>query len=178
MKTRLEYIIEKYSKDLYSFCYYLTTNKYEADDLYQDAFERMINKGELPETDEEAKQMLLSMSVSLWKDKRRKFAWRKRIFEEKYIPEATMESESIDEKSPESTLIQDESRRYVMECVNSLPDKMRIVILLYYMENLKVSEIAELLHVPPGTVKSRLHIAKEKLAVLMRADRREAFDYE
>ena len=65
-----------------------------------------------------------------------------------------------------------------MECVNNLPDKMRIVILLYYMENLKVSEIAELLHVPPGTVKSRLHIAKEKLAFLMKADRREAFDYE
>ena len=47
--------------------------------------------------------------------------------------------------------------------VESLPLKFREVTILYYIENFKVSEIAKILSVPQGTVKSRLSKARELL---------------
>ena len=52
----------------------------------------------------------------------------------------------------------------IQKCVANLPEKMRVVILLYYMENMQIAEIAEVLHIPTGTVKSRLHKAKSILS--------------
>ena len=44
-----------------------------------------------------------------------------------------------------------------------LPDKMKVTVLLYYMEERSVEEIAEILRIPKGTVKSRLHQARKIL---------------
>lgn len=49
----------------------------------------------------------------------------------------------------------------------SLPDKLRVTMVLHYVEGYEVSEIAGMLHIPPGTVKSRLHRGRE----IMRQDR-------
>lgn len=60
-------------------------------------------------------------------------------------------------------LIKDEQYGYVRRVVNELPDKMRVVILMYYMEEMKIEDIAKALEVPAGTIKSRLHQAKSRL---------------
>ena len=52
--------------------------------------------------------------------------------------------------------------------MDALPEKQRLVVLLYYMERLKASEIAEVLDIPIGTVKSRLHHAKQALSEVLR----------
>ena len=44
-----------------------------------------------------------------------------------------------------------------------LPEKMRQVVILFYTEDMKINEIAEILRISEGTVKSRLHSAKKKL---------------
>lgn len=67
------------------------------------------------------------------------------------------------EQSPEREMIQKEQRKKVQYAVRQLPDKLQIVALLYYMEDRKVVEIADILHVPQGTVKSRLHKARKIL---------------
>lgn len=53
------------------------------------------------------------------------------------------------------------------EAVAYLEDDLRIVIQLYYYEDVPVKRIAKLLGVPKGTVKSRLHRAREKLAEVL-----------
>ena len=44
-----------------------------------------------------------------------------------------------------------------------LPDKMKVTVLLFYMEERSVEQIAGILHIPRGTVKSRLHQARRIL---------------
>jgi len=44
-----------------------------------------------------------------------------------------------------------------------LPPRQRIVIILYYLEGLSLKEIAYVMDVPEGTVKSRLHYARRSL---------------
>ena len=63
----------------------------------------------------------------------------------------------------EEVLLQEEERRLVQEAVGRLPEKLRIVTLLYYMEELSVKEIASTIRIPRGTVLSRLHKARERL---------------
>ena len=47
--------------------------------------------------------------------------------------------------------------------MSKLTERYRIPVLLYYMEEMSVSQIAEIMGIPPGTVKSRLHKARKQL---------------
>lgn len=56
---------------------------------------------------------------------------------------------------------------FVFTEIMKLPQKIRIVVQLYYVEDYSVSEIASILHIPSGTVKSRLSAGREKLKNLL-----------
>ena len=51
----------------------------------------------------------------------------------------------------------------VQKAVSSLPFQQRVVVILYYMNDLSLQEISNILEVPVGTVKSRLHYGRETL---------------
>jgi RNA polymerase sigma-70 factor (ECF subfamily) len=50
--------------------------------------------------------------------------------------------------------------------MSRLPEPSRVVLALYYLEGFAVGDIAAILHIPPGTVKSRLHTARNELRTL------------
>ena len=47
--------------------------------------------------------------------------------------------------------------------LSALPEKLRTPLLLHYLEGFSLEEVAAVLHVPVGTVKSRLHLARKAL---------------
>lgn len=162
-QSEIEICIAKYGKDLYSFCCYLTYSKMEADDLYQDTFVKVIELGKIDET-KNPKSYLLSIAIRLWKNRYRKQERKKRLLASDTMEELEEEGKLKTWKySPESEMIQKEQRKRVQYAVSKLPEKLQIVALLYYMEDRKVAEIGEILHVPQGTVKSRLHKARKIL---------------
>ncbi|NRF96310.1 RNA polymerase sigma factor [Paenibacillus frigoriresistens] len=59
----------------------------------------------------------------------------------------------------ESVVMEDISKRELLEVIGRLPQKQREVILMHFIQELKISEMAEILNVPVGTCKSRLHKA-------------------
>ena len=56
------------------------------------------------------------------------------------------------------------------DAINSLEDDLKITTLLYYFEDLKYKDIAKLLKIKEGTVKSRLSRAKQKLYEILKED--------
>ena len=64
---------------------------------------------------------------------------------------------------PEEIVIQRENNAVLWKAVNTLDEKHRMPIILYYYNDLTVSEIAGVLGVREGTVLSRLYIARERL---------------
>ena len=78
-KFELEQCIKEYGRDIYSFCKQLTCNQQEADDLYQDTFLKALEQLEKLDRRDNSKSYLLSVAVHLWKNRRRKMAWRHRI---------------------------------------------------------------------------------------------------
>lgn len=56
------------------------------------------------------------------------------------------------------------------EAVSALPDERRIAVTLYYYDGLTVEEIAKILRLPDGTVKSRLSRAREQLRQMLKEE--------
>jgi RNA polymerase sigma-70 factor (ECF subfamily) len=65
--------------------------------------------------------------------------------------------------TPEQTAIQNETDQTVWKAVDTLDEKHRLPIILRYVHELNVSEIANILHLSQGTVHSRLHYARKQL---------------
>lgn len=161
-KQLLEHYIEAYGTDIYSFCIRLTQNREQAEELYQDTFLAMCEREDWKE-EGNVKSYLLGITIKLWQNRKRKFAWRKRIAAE--IPlskEQGLEAFSADENL-EQHMVSKEEQEAVWKAVYKLPEQLRIVILLYYMEDFKVAEIAEKLSLSISNVKSKLMRARRYL---------------
>ena len=161
-KQLLEHYIEAYGTDIYSFCIRLTQNRELAEELYQDTFLAMCEKEDWKE-EGNVKSYLLGITIKLWQNRKRKFAWPKRIAAE--IPvskEQGLEAFSADENL-EQHMVSKEEQEAVWKAVYKLPEQLRIVILLYYMEDFKVAEIAEKLSLSISNVKSKLMRARRYL---------------
>ncbi|NIS81367.1 MAG: sigma-70 family RNA polymerase sigma factor [Anaerolineales bacterium] len=65
--------------------------------------------------------------------------------------------------TPHHIAERDEEWRWVQQAVATLPLAQRVVVVLYYVNDLSLQEIAEILDIPVGTVKSRLHYGRRAL---------------
>ena len=162
-KQELETCINEYGKEIYSFCRHLTCNLQEADDLYQDTFLKAIELKAKIEEGKNPKSYLLSIALRIWKNRKRKFAWRKRIADVRSIVEEQDVAGGSVELSPEEQFLEQEEQEAVRQAVKKLPDRLKAVVLLFYMEDLSVAQIAAVIKIPAGTVKSRLHQARKLL---------------
>jgi RNA polymerase sigma-70 factor (ECF subfamily) len=73
---------------------------------------------------------------------------------------------------PDRVAERHEQEAVVAEAVATLPFKQRIVVILFYLHDMDLHEIAEVLNVPEGTVKSRLYYARTSLRAHLVTDAR------
>ena len=163
-KLELEQCIQEYGRDIYSLCKYLTCNVQDADELYQDTFLKAVELHWKIDGQDNPKSYLLSIAVNLWKNRRRKEAWRNRIASVASLTEEQEENLTGGvEISPEETYLVNEEMQIVRSAVDKLPEKLKVCVLLFYMEDLSVAQVAKTLKLPEGTVKSRLYQARKLL---------------
>ena len=74
-------------------------------------------------------------------------------------------------KSPETHLEYQELQSMVLQAINQLEIKQRTVLVLFYLQDFSMGEIADITDVPVGTVKSRLHYARRNLRRTVLADK-------
>lgn len=161
--TELEQCIDSYGKDIYGFCRQITGSVQEGEDLYQDTFMKAVELSEKIDMNQNPKSYLISIAVRLWKNRRRKYAWRQRIAGMESLDEAKERGNPISgikQAAPEEKLLIREQAAFVRKCVSKLEEKYRIPVFMYYSAELSIKEIAGCLKVPEGTVKSRLHKAR------------------
>lgn len=166
-KEQLEQCIDAYGTDIYAFCSRITCNRQEADDLYQDTFLKAVELGEKIDDTNNPKSYLVSIAMRIWKNKKRKFAWRNRIAESMTLVEETIREEDINHSevmcSPEEQILDWELKAQVRQAVEKLDEKYRMSVYLYYTMEFSIEQIAEIMKLPKGTVKSRLHKARKLL---------------
>ena len=160
---QLEQVIARYGTEIYSFCRYLAKNQDRAEELYQETWLTITRNTAKIENSESTKSYILSVAIRIWKNQKRKAAWRNRIAPtECLVEESGVAQENIAEDSL-TLFLQKERKQEVWRAVDRLPEKYQMVVMLYYMEELSVEQIAKILSIPQGTVKSRLAAARKKL---------------
>lgn len=162
-QEELELYMDTYGKDLYSFCCCVTRNRQEADDLYQDTFLKVYEMGEKLEITTNPKSYLMGVAYNLYRNIKRKRSVRQRIVGVCVPLDENAERIPLDGQLTEDLMISREECRIVREAVRKLPDKYRLPILLFYMEELSQAEIAAMLRISESAVKTRVHRAKNIL---------------
>ena len=97
--------------------------------------------------------------------------WRRQGREEILLEEISEVPDEL-ETSPEDLLIRREQEAEFMNLLNRLPPPQRAVLLLHFIEDFPLEEIARITKAQLGTVKSRLHYAKRALRKLLEQNER------
>ena len=154
-------IADKYGDSVYKFCrgltYSYSNSKNDADDLFQETFLKVFEQPDKINGSDNPQGFLFSAALYVWKSWKRKYARRNRI-----APFV----ELLDETNNMSISVEDdyitrEEIRQTRALVESLPEKYKIPVILYYSMEMSVSDIAKTLKLPDGTVKSRLFKARK-----------------
>ena len=158
----IEELVYEYGDDLYRYCYHLTSNKELADELYQETFLKAVQLSHRLNRSGNCKNYLIGIAINIWRNLFRKKKRRNEILPEMdysdYIESVTTDGSDILED-----YIHKELTDKVKLLVAGLPEKQRIVVLLFYSESLSTEEISKILHIPKGTVLSRLPNARERI---------------
>lgn len=177
-EIEFEEMIHIHGPDILRFCRMTTGSTLEGDELYQDTLLKLWEKRDKLAADAKVKSYALSIAIRIWKNKRRKSAWRNRIapqtsYEQILENGDTVKSGDSSGEDPLQTVIADEQTRDVRAYVRELPEKYRQVLYLYYSSDLSTSEIAGCLHISVNTVKTRLTRARAILKKRLEVEKNE-----
>ncbi len=148
--------IEAHGRRLYALCLKLCAGRRaDAEDLYQETWLKAYRgfHGFRPENNFAA--WVSKICVNTYRDGLRK----KRLLPFLYFSGNDEQSPLEAVPAPE----EDPAYAHVREAVIKLPDPLRLCVLLYYFHDCSVTQTAQALNLPAGTVKSRLHRARELL---------------
>lgn len=131
--------VEKYGDMLYRICLVMLKSTADAEDAVQDTFMKLFTNSPGVSGEEHKKAWLIRVATNRCRDMLR---LRGRT--------APLDDEII------NTFAADEEDLHLFELLTELPEKIRLVLTLHYIEGYKVDEIAEMIGKSPSAVKMRL----------------------
>ena len=163
-KLAIGALIRRYQNYVYRLCFLVMRNEQDAEDMTQETFIRAcralpryeIRKGASFEA------WLYRISVNCCRSR-----MRRKWYQVLPWPNPAPEIVSEPERQPDRQLLHSEHREEILEAIEMLGEKHRLVVILRYYAGLSNEEIARTLSIPSGTVRSRLHTARQRLKMLL-----------
>ena len=162
-----EALYERHKGSIYRTALAITRDRAAAEEILQDTFLRAFRHIDKVRDGAPIAPWLHRIAINLsytWTTKRVRWlvgleeVVGRLVVAPRYLPERVME--------------QTELQQVVREAIDRLEFHHRATIVLFYLEEFSLAEIAEIMDCPVGTVKSRLHYAREKLREALLADER------
>lgn len=153
MKISLEqfdYVYNEYAKELFTVAYGYTRNKDDAINIMQTAYVRLLDSNKKFESNEHIKYFLIRVTINESLDYL-KNSYNKRVVKNNDFV-MNIPDKKIDEPEYDLSLI-----------IGMLKEKYRAVIILYYYDNMKIKEIANVLKISEALVKKRLERARHQI---------------
>lgn len=159
-EKQLEYLMLRFGKKIYQLAYYYLRDRQQAEDIYQEVFLRVYENLDKFRKESSYFTWIFRITVNLCKDYFKSAAFRKIV--------TVGISKDFGKSWRESNrLFEEVEGGEVFSLVMDLPEKYRVPICLYYIDDLSVSEIADILKISQSNVKVRLHRGREKLKTLL-----------
>ena len=162
-----EKLVRPHFDRLYRLAWRLTGQKAEAEDLFQELLIKAYGKLDKLVKIDEPGSWLSRVMYNLFIDERRRFA-RRRM---QTVEESEMSGDGLAGlpgiENPARDYERQEQLVKLDAALSKLSDEHRLIVLLHDNEGYKLTEIQELIGVPVGTVKSRLHRARARLREML-----------
>jgi RNA polymerase sigma-70 factor (ECF subfamily) len=153
-------LVSLYERRIFALCLMVTKNHAEAEEVAQDAFVRAYANLARFDTSRAFYPWLATIAVRLANGRLRKHA-QDQNRDTAYVAEPTNAGQAPD--SPLGAMIRQETSAGIWARVSALPEAQRTAIFLFYRDDMSIAEVASVLGVTPGTVKTLLHRARERL---------------
>ena len=154
-------LFRRYQLPLYVYVFELVHNEQTSLDLVQETF--IAATGHIGGLRDDNKFGSWLFGIAHQKCIQR---WRKQTREVDALEEISNAPDEF-ENDPSELLIRREQEAEFMNLLNQLPLPQRSVLLLHFVEDFSLAEIADITGAQPGTVKSRMHYAKKSLRKLL-----------
>ena len=164
------YCCADYERELYGYLHRYLGNSVLAEDVFQNTFLQVFLKSGQYEAGRPVRPWLYTIATHQAIDALRRNGRHQAVSLERVRDESSgqevkglIEMLQSSEPGPLEQLSAEERQQRVRASVDQLPDAYRQVVVLAYYQGMKYRDIAEILDIPVGTVKSRLHAALMKL---------------
>lgn len=165
-----EALVERYQRELYHFLVRFLGDRAAAEDVFQETFLQVHQSGEQFDLSRRFRPWLFTIAANKARDLMRSQARRPTNPLQADISPGDGESGQFidlmaaDVPSPDESLSREELQGSVRGVVMGLPEHLREILLLSYFHQFPYKQIADILEIPLGTVKSRLHAAVGQFA--------------
>lgn len=173
-------LVRRYERELYRYLARYLGNPALAEDVFQNTFLQVHLKRALYEDGRPVRPWLYSIATHQAVDALRKAGRHPTVSLDRRTSSAgDGDSGALvdllvgDGTAPLARMQEQERREWVTRSVDRLPEALKQTLMLAYHQDLKYREIAEVLKIPVGTVKSRLHAALAKLQEMARVSRQD-----
>ncbi|MCJ7525093.1 MAG: sigma-70 family RNA polymerase sigma factor [Candidatus Aminicenantes bacterium] len=166
----LDVLIDRHGSDLYTFCLRLCRRRADADDLFQDSWLAVLRHGARYDAQKPFRPWLFTVCLNLQRDRfRRARRWLK-VLAGHQLESGRAQGMRASAASPEGALAGSEKKELLEAALARLDESLRLPLLLHYYSGMPMNEIADVLRLAVGTVKSRLYRARERLRSLMQEE--------
>ncbi len=151
-------LYDRFRQMVYRTALAITSDPEAANDLLQDVFLRLYRFADRIDPQRPLEPWLYRMTANL------AYTWVKR--RNRWIRPLEDLADWLagnSRNSPQEAAERNEDWRRIQQAIASLPLPQRVVVVLYYLNDLSLQEISDILDVPVGTVKSRLHYGRNSL---------------
>ena len=152
----MDAVIQKYQSMVYGLAFARTGSREDADDVFQETFLAYFRSGKVFREEEHRKAWLLRTALNLSR-RVTSSTWR-----QKTLPLEAGEEVAQPFREPEEN--------EVWQALQGLPEDYRLPIYLFYFEELSTQEIAKVLGIRPGTVRTRLSRGREQLRQALKGE--------
>jgi RNA polymerase sigma-70 factor (ECF subfamily) len=174
-------LVRRYERELFRYLARYLGDPTLAEDVFQNTFLQIHLKRGLYEDGRPFRPWLYAIATHQAVDALRKAGRHPTISLDQKVTPSQRESETgslldilvTEGIGPLAELQEQERQQWVRDSVARLPDVLRQTLILAYHQDLKYREIADILKIPVGTVKSRLHAALAKLQEMARSANRD-----
>ncbi|WP_368906019.1 sigma-70 family RNA polymerase sigma factor [Bacillus wiedmannii] len=150
-------LYDKTIQEVYKTAHFLIEDKTDVDDVVQEIYIQLYESLRKYDSEKPFRPWLIGLTIKQIHSYRRKRWMRLRIIKK---AEEQRKPVQIDFSNDVVSKI---SNQKLIELIHKLPYKLKQVIILRYLYDYSQEEVAEILHIPIGTVKSRIHAALKKL---------------
>ncbi len=158
-----ELLVRRHSQELFQFVQRFTGDSVAAEDVVQETFLQVHQSAASFDPNRRFKPWLFTIAANKARDylrrrsRRREVAFDAPVDAGEGAGQRFLDLFSADGPLPDEDLLLEEKRRLVRSVMEMMPAKLSEVLILAYYHRFPYKEIAEIVEIPLGTVKSRLH---------------------